>query len=54
MRIVSLNVRKYKGTSECDNSIDISDVSTSQCENCIMKSAEKKKKKKKRPNVTKI
>ena len=46
VRIVSLNVRKNKGTSECDNSTDISDVSTSQCEDSIMKSEKKKKKKK--------
>ena len=44
VRIVSLNVRKNKGTSKCDNSTNISDVSISQCEDSIMKSEKKKKK----------
>ena len=43
-------MRKNKGTSECDKSMVTSDVSTSQCEDSIIKCEGKKKP----PNVTKI
>ena len=46
VRMVPSNVRKNKGTIECDKSTVISDVRTAQYEDGIIKCEEKKKKKK--------
>ena len=51
VRIVPLNVRKNKGTSECDKSSITSNVNTMQYENNIIKC---EKKIKNPPNVTKV
>jgi len=41
VKIVPFNVRKNKGTSECDMSIVTSDVSTTQYEDSIIKCEKK-------------
>ena len=41
MRMVPLNVRKIKGTTECDKSTVTCDVGTVQCEDDTIKSEKK-------------
>ena len=52
VRMVPLNVRKNKGTTKCDKSTIIYDVSTTQCEDGIIKYETKKIKEP--SNVTKV
>ena len=51
VRIVPSNVRKNKGTSECDKSVVTYDIDTTQCENDIIK---REKKIREPLNVTKV
>ena len=41
VRMVPSNVRKNKGTSECDKSVVTYDIDTTQCENDIIKREKK-------------
>ena len=52
--IVLSNVRKNKGTIECDKSTVTWDVSTAQCENGTIKCEKKKKRGGELLNVTKV
>ena len=42
IRIIPLNMRKNKGTTECNKSTIICDVSTEQCKDGTIKCEEKK------------
>ena len=52
MRMVSSNVRKYKGTTECDKNIVTCDIGTTQYDDGTIKC--EKKKIKEPPKVTKV
>ena len=54
MRMKPLNVRKNKGTIECDKSTVTYNVCIAQYKNGTIKCRKKKKKIRKPPNVTKI
>ena len=51
MRMIPLNVRKNKGTTECDKSTVTCDVGTAQCKDGTIKC---EKKIREPPNVTKV